>query len=140
MTDTIASGAPERLDGPTTPAPIPGARVDIVVPVYNEEVALAPSVRRLHAFLSAEIPYAWRIVIADNASTDTTPAVARALAFELDRVTAMHLERKGRGRALRAAWTASDADVLCYWPAARGSSAGPSGRSSRAVTTCCCGP
>jgi glycosyltransferase involved in cell wall biosynthesis len=114
MTDTIASGAPERLDGRTTPAPIPRARVDIVVPVYNEEVALAPSVRRLHAFLSAEMPYAWRIVIADNASTDTTLAVARALAFELDRVAVMHLERKGRGRALRAAWTASDADVLCY--------------------------
>jgi putative flippase GtrA len=114
MTYTIASDAPERLGSRTAPPALPGARVDIVVPVYNEEVALEASVRRLHAFLSDEMPYAWGIVIADNASTDATLAVARALAFELDHVTVMHLDRKGRGRALRAAWTASDADVLCY--------------------------
>ncbi len=60
------------------------------------------------------MPYAWRIVIADNASTDATLAMARALAFELEHVTVLHLSRKGRGRALRTAWTASDADVLCY--------------------------
>ena len=107
MTYTIASGAPER------PA-LRGPRIDIVVPVYNEEVALEDSVRRLHAFLSIELPYAWRIVIADNASTDATLAVARALAVELDHVTVLHLEHKGRGRALRAAWTLSDADVLGY--------------------------
>ncbi|HEY2320053.1 MAG TPA: glycosyltransferase [Solirubrobacteraceae bacterium] len=114
VTYTIASDAPERLDGRAARPALPGARVDIVVPVYNEEVALEASVRRLHGFLSAEMPYAWRIVIADNASTDATLAVARALALELGHVTVLHLQRKGRGRALRAAWTASDADVLCY--------------------------
>ena len=107
MTYTIASDAPER---PALRSP----RIDIVVPVYNEEVALEDSVRRLHEFLSGEMPYAWRIVIADNASTDATRAVARALAVALDHVTVLHLEDKGRGRALRAAWTVSDADVLCY--------------------------
>ena len=114
MTFTIAHEAPERPQGePARPAP-PAARIDIVVPVYNEETALQDSIRRLHEFLSHEMPYAWRIVIADNASTDATLAMARALAFELDHVTVLHLERRGRGRALRAAWTASDADVLCY--------------------------
>src|SRR5437764_688802 len=89
-------------------------RIDIVIPVYNEEVALERSVRHLHEFLGEAMPYAWRIVIADNASTDATLAVARALTLMLDQVTVVNLERKGRGRALRAAWTASDADVLCY--------------------------
>src|ERR1700760_2651586 len=98
MTYTIASDAPER------PA-LRGPRIDIVVPVYNEEVALEDSVRRLHDFLSREMPYAWRIVIANNASTDATLAVALALASELDHVSVLDLERKGRGRALRAAWT-----------------------------------
>jgi glycosyltransferase involved in cell wall biosynthesis len=92
----------------------PQARIEIVVPVYNEDASLQDSIRRLHAFLSDELPYAWRIVIADNASTDATLAIARALAFELDHTTVLHLDQKGRGRALRAAWTASDADVLCY--------------------------
>jgi putative flippase GtrA len=114
MTFTIASDAPQRQRGAAARPALPAARVDIVVPVYNEEAALQDSIRRLHEFLSHEMPYAWRIVIADNASTDATLAMARALAFELEHVTVLHLERKGRGRALRAAWTASDADVLCY--------------------------
>lgn len=114
MTFTLASEAPERpRDEPARPA-LPAARIDIVVPVHNEEAALQDSIRRLHAFLSDGMPYAWRIVIADNASTDATLAMARALALELEHVTVLHLDRKGRGRALRAAWTASDADVLCY--------------------------
>ena len=114
MTFTIASDAPERPRGEAALPALPAARIDVVVPVYNEETALQDSIRRLHEFLSHEMPYAWRIVIADNASTDATLAMARALAFELDHVTVLHLDRKGRGRALRAAWTASDADVLCY--------------------------
>jgi glycosyltransferase involved in cell wall biosynthesis len=94
---------------PGSPAP----DVDIVVPVFNEEGGLDRSIRRLHRFLSA-FPFAWRIVIADNASTDATPGLARALAAELRGVEVMRLERKGRGRALRAAWSASDARVVCY--------------------------
>jgi glycosyltransferase involved in cell wall biosynthesis len=88
--------------------------IEIVVPVHNEQAALERSIRRLHAFLGAEMPFAWRIVIADNASTDGTLVIARALARELDAVAVLRLEAKGRGRALRAAWSHSDADVLCY--------------------------
>src|SRR4051794_27147681 len=46
--------------------------VEIVVPVYNEEHVLGRSIRRLHAFLSESFPFSWRIVVADNASTDGT--------------------------------------------------------------------
>src|SRR3954447_18591946 len=85
------------------------ARVDIVVPVHNEEAALARSIRRLHARLKDELPFEWRIVIANNASTDQRAAIAALLAHELDGVTLRDLPMKGRGRALRAAWMASDA-------------------------------
>ena len=88
--------------------------IEIVVPVHDEEAALALSVRRLHRFLSTEFPFSWRIVIADNASTDATPEVAAALARDLPSVSFLRLERKGRGRALRAAWSVSDAQVVCY--------------------------
>jgi glycosyltransferase involved in cell wall biosynthesis len=91
-----------------------GVRVDIVVPVYNEQTVLEYSIHRLHAYCSAELEADWRIVIADNASTDGTLSVARGLAATLTHTTVRHLDRKGRGRALRAAWSASDADVLCY--------------------------
>jgi putative flippase GtrA len=89
-------------------------QIDVVLPVFNEEAILEHSVRRLHRFLTAEFPFAWRIVVADNASTDATPAIAAALTAELARVDHLRLERKGRGLALRTAWAASDADVVCY--------------------------
>jgi glycosyltransferase involved in cell wall biosynthesis len=85
-----------------------------VVPVYNEELALRSSIARLPRFLSRDFPFTWRIVIADNASTDRTLALARRLAHELPYVSVLHLSEKGRGRALRAAWSASDAEVVCY--------------------------
>ncbi|MFD6692129.1 dolichyl-phosphate beta-glucosyltransferase [Micromonospora aurantiaca (nom. illeg.)] len=90
------------------------AVLDVVVPVYNEETDLGPCVRRLHAHLTAHFPYPFRITVADNASVDGTPAVARALADELPEVGVLRLDEKGRGRALRAAWSASPAPVLAY--------------------------
>ena len=95
--------------------PVPSRpQIEIVVPVRDEEAALELSIRRLHRFLTTEFPFSWRIVIADNASTDATPAVAAALARELPSVDWLRLEQPGRGRALRAAWAASDAEVVCY--------------------------
>ncbi|MFJ8578197.1 glycosyltransferase [Micromonospora sp. NPDC093277] len=90
------------------------AVLDVVVPVYNEETDLGPCVRRLHAHLTAHFPYPFRITVADNASVDGTLAAAEALAGELPEVNVLHLDAKGRGRALRAAWSASPAPVLAY--------------------------
>src|SRR5215211_6698401 len=105
----------------TSLAPLPTRRpalrpldVEIVVPVHDEQAALERSVRRLHRFLRTEFPFSWRIVIADNASTDATPRIAARLAAALPGVERLRLERKGRGRALRAAWSASDARVVAY--------------------------
>src|ERR1700754_352001 len=88
--------------------------LDVVVPVYNEEKDLALSVHRLHSHLSEHLPFSFRITIADNASTDATPRIAAELASELTGVTAMTMVQKGRGRALQAAWSRSDAQVLAY--------------------------
>jgi glycosyltransferase involved in cell wall biosynthesis len=90
------------------------AVVDIVVPVFNEERDLEPSVRRLRAHLDDRFPFPARITIADNASTDGTWQIAERLRSELWDVRTVHLDRKGRGRALRAAWLSSDASVLAY--------------------------
>ncbi|MCU7823622.1 bifunctional glycosyltransferase family 2/GtrA family protein, partial [Kitasatospora sp. DSM 101779] len=88
--------------------------VEVVVPVYNEEHTLERCVRRLHAYLAETFPYPYRITVADNASTDSTWQVATALAEEIPQVTAVHLDLKGRGRALRQVWGDSDADVVAY--------------------------
>ena len=88
--------------------------LDVVVPVYNEEKDLAASIGRLRAFLDTQVPYSAVITIADNASTDRTWAIATDLADRLPGVRAVHLDLKGRGRALRQVWATSDADVLAY--------------------------
>ncbi len=88
--------------------------VDIVVPVHNEQVDLEPSIRRLHAYLEEQFPFSARITIADNASTDATWDIARRLADELPGVRVEHLRAKGRGRALKQAWSTSTATVLVY--------------------------
>lgn len=86
----------------------------MVVPVFNEETDLEPGVRRLHAHLRETFPYPFRITVADNASTDATPLIAARLAAELPEARWIRLEEKGRGRALRTAWSASRAPVLAY--------------------------
>jgi glycosyltransferase involved in cell wall biosynthesis len=88
--------------------------VEIVLPVYNEQQDLAVSVARLHTYLRRNFPLTWLITVADNASTDSTWAIACGLARELDGVRALHVAQKGRGRALRTAWSASKASVVAY--------------------------
>ena len=89
-------------------------QVDIVVPVRNEERDLAPSVRRLVSYLREGFPFTARVTIADNGSTDGTWAIADRLARDFDEVRAVRMEQPGRGRALRAVWSQSDAEVLAY--------------------------
>jgi glycosyltransferase involved in cell wall biosynthesis len=88
--------------------------VDVVIPVHNEQAMLADSIETLAAYLADELPYGWRIVIADNASTDLTPVIAAVLAADDDRIASLRLERKGRGHALRSAWLQSDAEIVAY--------------------------
>jgi glycosyltransferase involved in cell wall biosynthesis len=90
-------------------------QVEIVIPVRNEERHLALSVRRLVGYLRTAFPCTARVTIADNGSTDGTWAVAQSLATALPgEVRAVHLDLPGRGRALHAIWSASDAEVLAY--------------------------
>jgi len=88
--------------------------IDVVIPVLNEEKDLPRSIAALWDFFNEHLPYQWQIVIADNGSTDKTLAVAQALSLQYPRVTYIHLDLRGRGRALRKAWLESKADVVSY--------------------------
>lgn len=91
-----------------------GLALEIIVPVFNESAILERSIHRLADYLSRELLYSWKITIADNASTDATGAISRKLANEVPNVSYRRLETKGRGFALRDAWTSSEAKVLAY--------------------------
>lgn len=94
---------------------IPGhPRVEIVVPVKNEENDLGPNIRRLREFLDTAFPFPAEVCIADNGSTDATYEIGALLAAELPGVRVVRLEQSGRGRALKQVWSASGAEVLAY--------------------------
>ncbi|CAN5528105.1 bifunctional glycosyltransferase family 2/GtrA family protein [soil metagenome] len=90
------------------------AEVEVVIPVHDEEAGLVASVERLTAYLDERFPVPWLVTIVDNASTDATWGLACHLARSIDGVQALRLPLKGRGRALRAAWSQSPAPVVAY--------------------------
>ncbi len=115
MTTTTSAATvpvPTADDRPAVATAIPD--VELVVPVHDEERDLECSVRRLHRYLTRSFPLSWVVTIVDNASRDRTWPIACRLASELDGVRALHLDEKGRGRALRAAWGASAARTVAY--------------------------
>ena len=75
---------------------IPGhPRVEIVVPVKNEENDLGPNIRRLREFLDTAFPFPAEVCIADNGSTDATYEIGALLAAELPGVRVVRLEQSG---------------------------------------------
>ncbi|KQV75833.1 hypothetical protein ASC61_12895 [Aeromicrobium sp. Root344] len=93
--------------------PVGTTVLDIVIPVHNEERTLVQSVETIRKHLQT-LPYASRVTIADNASTDATGLLAHQLAHRHPDVAVLSLAQKGRGRALKHAWSQSDAAVLVY--------------------------
>ena len=88
--------------------------VNVTIPVFNEETRLQRSIPRLHAFLSEHCRFKFEIVIADNASTDGTLEIARSFSETHPEVRVVHLDQKGRGRAVKRVWSESRAAVLSY--------------------------
>ncbi|MCK6445652.1 MAG: glycosyltransferase family 2 protein [Planctomycetes bacterium] len=95
----------------TAPTPL----VDLIIPVLNEVKALEKSVETVRAFLGKTFPYRWRVTIADNGSTDGTRDVGEMLQKKYPgEVFFFAIPQRGRGRALRLAWTQSPADIMAY--------------------------
>jgi glycosyltransferase involved in cell wall biosynthesis len=91
--------------------------LNVTVPTFNEEQCLETNVRRLVAFFGELPSVSYEVVIADNGSTDNTLSLAHSLSKELNGVRVLHLDERGRGRALKAAWRSSQAQVLSYMDA-----------------------
>ena len=86
----------------------------LVIPVLNEAHVLEQSLAKIRGFLSACFPFPAQVLIADNGSTDGTNDLARSLADRFDDTAALLIDKPGRGRALRQAWSGSDADIMAY--------------------------
>jgi glycosyltransferase involved in cell wall biosynthesis len=70
------------------------------------------------AFLKTNFIYKnYNVIIVDNGSVDKTFDVARELEKRHNEITCLHLSRKGRGAALKEAWSRSEADIVSYMDA-----------------------
>jgi glycosyltransferase involved in cell wall biosynthesis len=92
-------------------------RVSIAIPVFNEERCLRDSLARLHEFLLTQKELNWEIVVVNNGSSDGTFQVASCFSRDHPRVQVVHLNQKGRGRALKFVWLNTDADIVAYMDA-----------------------
>ncbi len=89
--------------------------IEVVVPIYNEEKELRTNILRLYHFLEKKnLSNKWRIMIADNASNDDSGRIGKKLSKEYAHIHYLHLPKKGRGRAVKEAWSRSKADLYFY--------------------------
>ena len=107
----MPAGDRRRLD---IGSPEPRLRLELVVPVLNEEQALADSIHELHGELESLLGRDFRLTIADNGSTDGTARIGRDLEAQIDEIRFVRLDERGRGRALKTVWSASEANVVGY--------------------------
>lgn len=90
-------------------------KIEIAVPVYNEEKQLKTKIEELYNYCLCHLDdYDWHITIADNASYDNTPVIAASLTKKNPKISVFRLEQKGRGRAVKQVWSRSTADYCVY--------------------------
>lgn len=90
-------------------------KIEIDIPVYNEEACLEKNINKLIAFLkSNNFAFTYKIVIIDNGSTDKTANIALGLENRYPEIEYLKINQRGRGRALKSAWQLSSADIVSY--------------------------
>ncbi len=77
-----------------------GLFLSVVIPAYNEEHRLGPSIQKLQTVLGAQ-NWTWEILVVDNGSTDRTLELARELARREPAMRVLHESRRGKGLAVR---------------------------------------
>ena len=80
---------------------VPFVDLSIVVPAYNEEHRLPPTLARLHAYLAAQ-PLRYEIVVVDDGSRDATCAVVEAAMAHIPNLRLVRqTPNRGKGAAVR---------------------------------------
>lgn len=74
--------------------------LSVIIPAFNEERRLPPTLERLHAYLRDQ-PYGWEIVVVSNGSTDRTEDVVRAAAKRYPNLRLLSTPERGKGIACR---------------------------------------
>ena len=88
---------------------VPSVDLSIVVPAFNEEHRLPPTLARLHGYLAAQSTtggavgsMSWEIIVVDDGSRDATCAVVEAAMAEIPHLRLVRqTPNRGKGAAVR---------------------------------------
>lgn len=91
--------------------------ITIIIPAFNEELRLAPTIATIRKALAAEKVDAVDIVIIDDGSRDATPKVAAELATQPGIRVITHPENCGLGAAIRSGLAEAQGTSFMILPA-----------------------
>lgn len=92
-------------------------RLAIVLPAHNEEEIIENSVRKMLAYLKhAKLPVNWKLIVAENGSTDRTKEILKNLRVG-PRFSFLLLPARSRSKAIMQAWFATDSDYYMFMDA-----------------------
>lgn len=89
-------------------------KINITVPVFNEEKILNENIRKIFLFCQSNIQDEFKIVIVNNGSTDNTENVAKKICKENKKIEYLFIQKKGRGNAIKTSWRKKDVDIYSY--------------------------
>lgn len=90
----------------------------IVIPALNEEAVIEKNVIKLQKYLLDNLrKYDWKVVIADNNSSDQTGKIAKNLSIKFSRVYYFYLNKTGKGLAILSVWQKFDSDIYAFMDA-----------------------
>ena len=75
--------------------------LSVVIPAYNEEHRILPTLQRVTAYLSGQ-PYSWTVLVVDDGSTDGTARVVQEFATAGLNSSLLSVPHAGKGWAVRA--------------------------------------
>ncbi|MFQ7839814.1 MAG: glycosyltransferase [Enterocloster bolteae] len=89
-------------------------KVNIVFPVYNEEIRIKHGIEALLQYLEIHKEIRYIITIVDNGSTDNTENIAREYADNNNSIYYIKIEEKGVGIAFKTAVKVNCCDIIGY--------------------------
>ncbi|MEV8474023.1 dolichyl-phosphate beta-glucosyltransferase [Streptomyces sp. NPDC051173] len=97
--------APATASRPGTTAVVD---LTVIVPAYDEEDRLGPTLEAIRAHLTAEDTATWELIVVDDGSTDATAGITEAAAATEPRIRLLRTpENRGKGHAVRTGVLAS---------------------------------
>jgi dolichyl-phosphate beta-glucosyltransferase len=85
--------------------------VSVVIPAYNEELRLGPTLERIHAFMQHG-PLTYEIIVVDDGSKDGTVALAQSMTTSIANLrVVVQPKNQGKGAAVRAGMLAAKGRV-----------------------------